>query len=76
MADPAEGVRGFDNVRHAIGFFLGAALFTFLTWLQIQLIGPRWTDVTLVFALIVAMFALRGVQHARAALRAASGRAG
>jgi hypothetical protein len=76
MADPAEGARRFDNVAHAVGFFLGAGLFSFFTWLQIQLIGPRWTDVTLVFALIVALLMLRGLHHARAALRAASGGAG
>ena len=61
-----------EETRNAAGFLLLGAWFGGLIWLQIQWIGPRWNDISLVLALIVALCLLRGFRHARAAMQAAA----
>ncbi len=72
MADELSSVA--KESLHAAGFLLIGGFFCGLTWLQIQLIGPRWNSIGLVLALIVMLFLLRAVRHARGAMRAAAAR--
>ena len=71
MAGPATRSQALPLAVHAVGFFLLAGTMAGFTWLQIQLIGPRWESLSLLMALVVALFAIQGARKVREAVRAA-----
>ena len=67
MMSPRDATATPPHALHAVGCFLAAGLFGFFTWLQIQLIGPRWESLSLILALVVLAFVDRGVRELRLA---------